>query len=312
MAREWANVKTDLWGDSDWRALSMGAQWLYLYLLSVPSLSYVGVADWRPNRIAGVVDGSTPAIIQMCADELTVKRFIWTDPDMEEVVIRSFLRHDGLLLNPNLWKSVKNDFGAVSSEAIRQLIALEANRLKDETPDGITTPKGKVVNPWGSPHLRTMLNTPCSAPWDTRGYTPSETPCLTGLDTPSSTGSPTTTATTTSPKGDIDTSTKSEEQSKKGTYSKPFEEFWVMGLRKESKLAAWRAWEKLRKVGMLPDLETLRSAIQTYLRNNPDRSFQKHPASWLNAGAWEDNYTPAPVASEPQEPRPKAKWEDED
>ena len=52
MGRDRANIRTDMWGDDDWRGLTPGAQWLYEYLLTSPTLIYAGVADWRQVRVA--------------------------------------------------------------------------------------------------------------------------------------------------------------------------------------------------------------------------------------------------------------------
>lgn len=190
MARDRANIRTDMWGSGEWRQLSTGAQWLYMYLLTSPSLSYVGVSDWRPGRIAAKVEDATADDIRARAAELAEGRFVYTDDDTEEALIRSFLRHDGLLLNPNLWRSVGNDFADASSEVLRGVIAHEANRLRREHPEGFETSKGGMVNPWESKHLATLLSTP--------PYTPSGTPFQTPSRKGGGTGYPTTTATTTS------------------------------------------------------------------------------------------------------------------
>lgn len=176
MARDRATIKTDIWGDSDWRSLSIGAQWLYMHLLSSPDLSYIGITDWRPNRIAVKVATEDESTVRGFASELENGRFAFTDEHTEEVLVRSFLRHDGLLMNPNLWKSIGNDFADAGSNFLRGIVAEEARRLRDEAPDGFETSKGGKVNPWPSKHLATMLATPCLTPSGTPSDTPSETP----------------------------------------------------------------------------------------------------------------------------------------
>lgn len=189
MARDRANIRTDMWGDTDWRERSIGAQWLYVYLLTSPSLSYVGVADWRPARIAPLSDGMTADMVRGFADELEHSRFAFVDEGTEEVLVRSFLKHDGLLLNPNMWKSIGNDFAGVGSEKLRGIVADEGRKLRAEFPEGMDTSKGGRVNPWGSQHLSTLLNTPSGTP----SHTPSDTPSR----EVSGRGYPTATATTT-------------------------------------------------------------------------------------------------------------------
>ena len=75
------------------------------------------------------------------------------DDETEEVLVRSYLRHDGVLTNPNMLKTVKRDYAAVASDLLRGVIAHEANRLRAEYPTGFT---GRF-NPWEKPELTTML-----------------------------------------------------------------------------------------------------------------------------------------------------------
>ena len=92
-----------------------------------------------------------------------------------------------------------------------------------------------------------------------------------------------------SPSSKEEESPKSQ-QKKKPPYSDDFLKFWGMGMRKDDKMSAWKAWEKARKAGLLPDLETLHTAVQDYLQHHPDPEFQKYPATWLNAAGWENEY----------------------
>lgn len=135
--RDRANLRTDIWGDDEWRSLSVGAQWLYNYLLTCSSLNYVGVADWRPTRIAGMASGLDRQQLTTYAAELETAHFIVTDDTTEEILVRSFLRHDGALTNPSLPKSIGKDFGGVASATLRSVIAHEVNRLRADYPDGL-------------------------------------------------------------------------------------------------------------------------------------------------------------------------------
>ena len=134
MARDRANLRIDLWADEDWRKLSMGAQHLYMLILSHSTLNYAGVADWRPGRLAALTSGRTPADIRQDAQELSEASFIYADEMTEEVLIRSFLRHDGVIKHPRLHVSMAKDYAGISSDAIRAFIAYEAQKLHRENP----------------------------------------------------------------------------------------------------------------------------------------------------------------------------------
>ena len=68
------------------------------------------------------------------------------------------------------------------------------------------------------------------------------------------------------------------------------EEFdrWYSGYpRKEAKAAAQKAFAKVRKN---VDFDTLMSGLERYVKSvkGKDRQYIALPASWLNAGRWED------------------------
>jgi hypothetical protein len=134
VARDRANLRIDLWADEDWRKLSMGAQHLYMLILSHSTLNYAGVADWRPGRLAALTSGRTPDDIRRDAQELSGASFIYADEMTEEVLIRSFLRHDGVIKHPRLHVSMAKDYAGISSDDIRAFIAFEAQKLHGENP----------------------------------------------------------------------------------------------------------------------------------------------------------------------------------
>ena len=134
MARDRANLRIDLWADEDWRKLSMGAQHLYTLILSHSTLSYAGVADWRPGRLAALTAGRAPDDIRRDAQELSEAAFIYADEMTEEVLVRSFLRHDGVIKHPRLHVSMAKDYAGISSDAIRAFVAFELQKLNAESP----------------------------------------------------------------------------------------------------------------------------------------------------------------------------------
>ncbi len=135
MARTHARVHLDIWSDDDWRALSHDGQWLYVALLTSPTLSFCGVADWRPARIAPLSSDMTPEAVCYCAEELIQGRFILPDPSTEEVLIRSFVKWDGLMATPNIAKAMARDHGATASSVLRAVAVDELTKLKRKTSD---------------------------------------------------------------------------------------------------------------------------------------------------------------------------------
>ena len=93
------------------------------------------MADWRPKRIAPLSGDGTPAGVEDAAGELERGLFIVTDSDTEEVLIRSFLKHDGLLQKPNVTKAMLAAFSAVSSATLRGVIVHELRKLSVNFPE---------------------------------------------------------------------------------------------------------------------------------------------------------------------------------
>lgn len=172
MARDRASIRIDMWADQDWRDLPGDAQRLYMQLLSHPTLSYAGVAEWRPGRLAAMASDVTEASIVKAGQMLTERLFVVIDSTTEEVLVRSFVKHDGLMKQPKLVVSMTNAYAAVASKSIREVIAFEVQKLHDREP---------LLNAWSVKQTETLLRakatdaatlTPPVTPTFTPGFTP--------------------------------------------------------------------------------------------------------------------------------------------
>lgn len=148
MAKKFAQIRPDMWLDDEWRALTKDAQHLYLLLLTDPEMSYCGVVDWRPTRIIQRAAEWSLLEIMRAAVELSYTHFLVFDQGTEEVMVRSFMRHDGLLSQPRMAVSVANAFGVVGSNKIRAVVVHELSRLRKENPD---------LPAWEKPQMKTLL-----------------------------------------------------------------------------------------------------------------------------------------------------------
>lgn len=134
MPSDHARIRRDIWADTDWRRLSVGEQWLYLHLLSSPTLSLCGVADWRPARIAKMAAGTSADDVVTFSAGLIDKEFVLPDFEAEEIAIRSWVKHDGLMRSPNVAKALRSAWDGTASEPIRGLIVGQLRRLYDNDP----------------------------------------------------------------------------------------------------------------------------------------------------------------------------------
>lgn len=120
MARTHARLLTAIWQDEHFRSLSVPAQHMYFLALSQPGLSLCGVVSFTPRRWALLSRGATPKKVQQAVDELVRERFVVVDSDTEELFVRSFVKHDGVLKQPNLVVAMWKQFHTILSDAIRK------------------------------------------------------------------------------------------------------------------------------------------------------------------------------------------------
>lgn len=135
MARNFARISTALWGDEDFKSLTSEAQRCYVIALSQPGLSLVGVVPYQPRRWATFAADSTEGKIRRAVDELEAVEYILVDRDTEELLVRSFMRHDRSLSYTNTSKGVANAYHHVASPVLRRAIRAELRRLFSEKSD---------------------------------------------------------------------------------------------------------------------------------------------------------------------------------
>ncbi|AYG02391.1 hypothetical protein [Gryllotalpicola protaetiae] len=144
MARDYAAVDRTLWGDSDFRTLTAGAQALYFKIATAPNLSWCGVVDFRPARLAALTAEQTTLDLLVAAQELADRWWLVIDQQTEEALVRGFLRHDRVMWQAHLAVSVAKSYATVVSAKIRAVIVAELRRLKKEHPELSAWEKAQV------------------------------------------------------------------------------------------------------------------------------------------------------------------------
>src|SRR5699024_1344490 len=133
-----------------------------------------GVADWRTNRLSMMsADGSVEKL-EAAAAELEDRKFIVVDEGTEEVLIRSFVKHDGLLKSPNLAAALAREYANVYSPRLREVIAFEVQKLHRREPG---------LKGWD--RLGTLLSEPARNVFDEGSPNPSVDPSLNPSGNPS-------------------------------------------------------------------------------------------------------------------------------
>ena len=200
MARDHARIKLNIWADDDFRDLTSLAQWLYLHLVTSPSLTFCGITDWRPSRIASLTAELTGNDVERAASELEAGRYVVIDRDSEEALIRSFIRHDGLMASPNMAKAMCKAYAGTASRVLRAVVVHEVTRLRADV-----KPTKDKAGGWFEEPVRNLLGNrsmtveeafailppnPSGSPFGTPSVTPSDTTPVEGSVSTSATPAP--------------------------------------------------------------------------------------------------------------------------
>lgn len=138
MARTYGKLLAAAWIDEDWTKLRAREQWLYMLLLSQPKLTLVGCIDYRPGHWANLASDVTHGTLTAAVDGLEAADYIAVDRDTDELLIRSFTKHDGIATaNYKLRKGLWGAWTAIMSADLRAVAVhnMPAELFDDDTPD---------------------------------------------------------------------------------------------------------------------------------------------------------------------------------
>jgi hypothetical protein len=192
MARGHGRILTSIWEDEDFLALEEREQRFYLFLISQPNLNHAGLLDLTLRRWARKASGLTVAELEQRIERLEKARFIVVDDDTEELLIRTFVRNDGVWRMPKVMGAMVSGALEITSKKLQQAMLAEMDRIPLEE---LSDAPAKLRNGGDGPSIRVQVSThietlrrafgtPDPDPQG-RGYeTPSATPSGTPSDTP--------------------------------------------------------------------------------------------------------------------------------
>lgn len=304
MARDYGKVFTAAWGDPAYRALTGPAQHLYMQLVSQPDTTMAGVLTTAPARWAGQFDGGTVAGVQEALDELERARFVVTDEETMETLIRSFVRRDLGWRSPRTMIAVDSSIRAILSPMLRGVLAEELRRcdvseLSDQVSDKTGQSTRGVVGKLIAGLIRDCTITPSDQGEQPCGDTVSDTvsdgvlsSSLTTTATANANAPATTPARGRAPEDALLLAPEPEPRKRAGAFVYPdeFERFWQAYPDTRDKKKSLEVWRRVTRE--VPN-DVLVEAAQAY-RDDPNRSpaYTKIATSWLNAGAWENGPLP--------------------
>ena len=135
MARDHARLLVSIWDDPDWISLDSSAQTVYSSLISSRDLSWCGVAPLLPQRIVRLAKDLTERKVRNALADLADRRFLIIDDETAEILVRSYVRHDGILKQPNVTKALAKSLDRVHSETLVAAVKVELGRLLEDQPD---------------------------------------------------------------------------------------------------------------------------------------------------------------------------------
>lgn len=172
MPRSHGRIMAAIWNDPDFLALAEGPQRLYMFLLSQPDLSHAGLVPLRIGRWAKKVSGGTRALIEQHIATLADARFVVADEDTEELLVRTFVRNDGVYKQPKVMLRLREDARQIESPRLRSAFRAELDRLPlNELADGTRATVSGIVDT-----LRSDFADAQGYPLERVSDTPSDTP----------------------------------------------------------------------------------------------------------------------------------------
>jgi hypothetical protein len=129
VARTHGRIYTTIWADLDFRRLGKDPQRAYLMLLSQPQINNCGVLPYVQRKWAKLAIDETDQELDQALGALVDSRFIVLDEQTDELLIRTFIRHDRIQAQPNLEKSARRQFTEIESRAIRRALLSEYPKL---------------------------------------------------------------------------------------------------------------------------------------------------------------------------------------
>ena len=133
--RDYAQIRINIWNDDDFCDLTPDAQLLYFVLISHPSMNRAGVGTWHAGRLANLNSIWDKHRVNLAAVELIDSYFIIIDEDTDEFLVRTFVRHDGLMKQRNMATTMAREFAAVGSRRIKSVIVFELQKLHKQFPN---------------------------------------------------------------------------------------------------------------------------------------------------------------------------------
>lgn len=146
MARSYGTILCAIWADPEFCALSSDAQRTYLMLVTQPDITACGSLPltfrrWSMTLPEADRDRLAPALV-----ELESARFVLVDRDTEELLVRSFAKHDGGYKHSKRVLAVIGYAEAIRSQSLRSTVVIELAKLGVSIPARVALDTESIPN----------------------------------------------------------------------------------------------------------------------------------------------------------------------
>ena len=270
--REYAQLKLSIWNDRDFTALSTDAQLVYIMAMSHPTTNLAGVLDYAPQKFARLAGGLTAKRVVAAVDELSAARFVVTDDETGEMLVRSAVRASGAWKKPTTAASIANSVENTFSDKLRNVLADELRRAVAEDPAA----QGKAA----AEKLLTCANGISAFPGS---YTSSYIDPSTGPRLVS--------------ERDRDRDRDRDTNAQPAVAREPsrFPDWWSIWGKKKAKGDAEKAYKAAvpKKISHDDLMAKTRAYWDHVKRSGTDLQYVPYPATWLRGEQWDDDLGPS-------------------
>lgn len=139
MPRAEARLKAGIW--IGLRGVSPHAKLLYAVILTESSLQHCGIAAYQLDKWTEQAE-LTPSEAEKAFAELNASRHVLRD--RWEILVRTYIRHDGIAEQPNMLKAALKGAALIESPFLRRALAVELRKLPPQRPAEVKERNGRA------------------------------------------------------------------------------------------------------------------------------------------------------------------------
>jgi hypothetical protein len=140
-------IQTAIWDDAEFAAIGPDAQLLYLFLVTQPTVSTTGLLSLRRRYWAQRIFSGDQDRLESALHGLERGLFVWLDEDTEELVIRSWVKHN-VQKSPNIEKGARDAIAGISSVPLRMRLVDAYPTVFDALPEALINPSETLPEPF--------------------------------------------------------------------------------------------------------------------------------------------------------------------